>query len=392
MANAPQGRETSGPPPVVVVRWPAVAAASAILDLRRWYRQPLAVVTALVLPALVAVLVTGALGGEPQLATTWAVVDDDHGPVARAFIDDALKAPALGDRVDVRLVEIGPARRALERGAVSAVIVLPRDLSESVATEGRATIAVIPPHDATLGTDLAALVVDQFAVRAWAASVPAAGGGAGSNEAWPIALTIESASGHRLDAAAHYGPAIGMFFVLLALGFGAQVHVVDRERGIVGRIVSTSAPLSAVLVGRAAAGVAVGGLSLSATAVTMGLVFDRSWGPPAAVVPLVLAVLVCFTGIAALVATVVRTSAQAQVATTAVAFLLALGSGSFAPPGSTGRAPGAGLVPTTRALDAFAELAVDGAGLRAIWADLAILLGLGAVLLIATLGLAERTT
>lgn len=360
-------------------RWAGPLLATLRLDLRRWRRQRLAALTALVAPAAVAVIVTGALGGEPRVDTTWAVVDEDGGPAASAFFDRALTHPAVAEVATARRLDRDAAVRALDGNDVSAAIVLPSGLSEALAAGDAPAIEVMAPRTDSVGTDIARLVVDQFRVRAWAEST-AVGAGAEppDDETWPLTVAVRSATGRDLDAAAHYGPAIGMFFVLLALGFAIHNHVADRESDVLDRLTTAGVPAWTVVAGRVLAAVTVGGLSLAVTAATMGVVFGRSWGPPIPVVVLVLAVLVCYAGMAAVLAAVLRTSAQAQVATAAVGFVLALGSGSLGPPG-TERPPVAVLVPTTYALDAFAELGVAGAGIGAVagYVVLLALVGLG---------------
>ena len=73
--------------------WLGTAAAVARVDVRRWSRQRMAVLAALVLPLVTAALVSAALGGELGVTSTVAVADLDGGPAGRAF-----RTEALGDR------------------------------------------------------------------------------------------------------------------------------------------------------------------------------------------------------------------------------------------------------------------------------------------------------
>lgn len=374
-----------------IARWARPILAVVLLDLRRWRRQPLAALTAVVLPAAVAVIVTAALGGEQRISTSWAVVDEDEGRGADVFFEQALEHPAIADIVTVERLGLAEAERALERSEVSAVVVLPPDLTSSLAAGEAPTIRVVAPRTDEIGTDLARLVVDQFSVRSWAGSaVMTSGGEPVPDEAWPVAVQVTSATGRQLDAATHYGPAIGMFFVLMALAFAVQNHVVDREREIDARLSTTGVPASSVIVGRVVAAMGIGGLSLSVTGTIMSLVFGRSWGAPVPVAVLVLAVLVAYAGMAAVLATVLRTSAQAQIATVGLGFVLALASGSLGPPGTIDRPRFALLVPTTHALDAFAELSVLGAGLGEVAVEVALLVVVGLALMAVSAQLAVR--
>jgi ABC-2 type transport system permease protein len=370
-----------------VKRWVLVVLWAVQLDFRRWIRQPLAVATAVVLPVVVAGIVTAALGGSFSYSTTWAVVDHDDGPVGDAFVDRALADPALRDVVTVRRTGEDEARRLLADQDVSAVIILPENLTERTGPDRGPRLEVLRPDDAWLGTELAEVVVDAFAVQAWAEVVRVQRGEADGDPP-RLGVAVESAGGQRLDAAAHFGPAVALFFVLLALGFGAQSTVGDRLNGTFDRLRVARAPTGAVALGQALFGVLVGGLSLAVTGLVLGSVFDRGWGAPGAVGVLVLAVLLCFTGIATAVARCATTQSGAQIATTGIAFVMAIGSGSFAPPGSTARPAFGAFVPVSWALDGFARLATGG-GLASIRAEV-VSLSLAGAVLIALAALAGR--
>lgn len=371
-------------------RWALIALWTVQLELRRWIRQPLAVATAVVMPVAVACIVTAALGGSFSFTTTWAVVDHDHGPVGDAFIDRALADPSLREVVTVRRASEDEARRLLDDQDVSAVIILPQDLTERVGPTRGPRLQVLRPEDAWLGTELAEVVVDAFAAQAWAEVVRTGRGETVQEEPPRLGVSVEAAGGERLDAATHFGPAIALFFVLLALGFGAQSEVGDRLNGTFDRLRAARAPAGAVSVGRGLFGMLVGGVSLTVTGLVLGVVFDRGWGRPGPVVVLVLAVLLCFTGLATVVARFTTTTSGVQIATTGIAFVMAIGSGSFAPPGSTSR-PGFGdLVPVSWALDGFARLAA-GDGLASI-RDEIVYLSVAGVVLIGVVAFTGRWT
>ena len=379
-------------PPVGRLPWPRTLVAATALELRRWSRQKRAMLTMLVLPAAVSVLVVAALGKQPSIDTTWAIVDQDDGPAATSFDDEVLQDPTIAPMVETRWVDLGTARRLVDNGEVGAAIVLPRGVTEDLVAGRQPPIEVLRSSQEPISSDLAALVVEIFTVRAWATSISGPLGGPPASGSPPIEVAVASATGGDLDAPTHYGPAIGMFFVLLGLGFAAHAQVADRQRGIEDRIATAPVPTWAVQLGRAAAGSVIGGLGFAVVAATIAVLFDRTWGPLLPVVALTAAVLVAYTGLAALVASVVRTAGQAQITTTALAFGLAFASGSFSPAGSTSRPPLAALAPSTRALDAFSELAVDGAGVGAIGGALLFLVALGVLAVIASRMVPARST
>lgn len=351
----------------------AIGALTVTTDLRLWLRQPLAIALALIAPALVAVVVSNALGSLADPDVQWLIVDGDRSAAATAFREVALDSERLRDLVSSEDVELDEARRRVDRGDVDAAIVLPDGMTQAVA-EGRIPdIEVLTPEAHSLGADLAVLVADEFALRSWAL------GPGDASADWPIEVHVRSASGRSIDAAEHYGPAIGLFFVMLALGFAAQAQVRSRVSGIADRLRSTPASTGSVVIGHAVSGVVLGGATLVTTLAVMSMVYDASLGPLPLQAAVIAAVLLAYAGVGALLAAASRTPDQALMFAIAVPFLFILMSGGFAPPGSTSRPRFAELVPPTHALDAFAEIGVNGAGLGSIAGSLLALVAIGFV-------------
>lgn len=372
--------------------WPVAATATTWVELRRWVRQPSAVVAALVAPMAVASLVSLALGGEASIDGTVAVVDLDRGPAATAFVEDALGEARVAEMLAVRDVDTrAEAARLVEDESVAAAVVLPAGMTEGLAT-GAARPEVLRPVEPSIAAELVDLVVDVFETRARTTGAALEATGRPLPTSPGLVVAPVAPGGQALDAATHFGPAIGLFFVMLALGFAVDGHVADRRRGLVDRVAATPASATAVAAGRSLAALAIGCVSLVVTAATMQLAFGRSWGPAASVVAIAVAVAVAFAGLAALVAGLVRTPGQAQGLTVALAFGMALASGSFTPPGTaTGRPPFAELLPTTMALDGFALTTTEGAGLGALAPTLGGLVAVGLAGFLATAALASRS-
>lgn len=392
----PPARATAPGPLLGGVRmWVVVAVASAGNQLRRWGRQPLLLATAFVLPVVVATLVSLALGGTPSIDATLAVVDLDRGPAGAAFRRDALGDPRVAEVFDVREVAgRDEAQRLVDGGEADAAVILPVGLTEALtstaAHHAGTRPEVIRSDEASIGADLAAMVVDLYVVRAEATGAAAA---VGQPLAPDPALSVEPTApgGRALDAATHYGPAIGLFFVMVAVGAAVEAQVDDRTRGIAARLATTRAHPAAAAFGRAMAALAFGGASLTVTAVTMQAVFGRSWGPGASVAALVVAVSLAYAGIATLLGRLVRTAAQAQGLSLAVAFVMAVASGSFAPPGAAvSRHRLADLLPATWALDGFALTATERVAPLELWPTLLYLVLSGAAF-VAAAGVVRRS-
>lgn len=392
--------------------WPAAFGATVAAELRRWARQRVAVASAFLLPIGMASLLAVALDGlGSDFRATFAVVDEDGGPVATAFLDEALGGRSVRDVVSAEpAASQAEARRLVAEGEADAAIVLPPDLSESLvsgvdlgddelATAGAvrarpgavagsaggldtqqrgattanpAGIEVLHSDEQPIAGDLADLLVDQFETRARASVLAVARTGSLPTEPPALEVAVTAPDGTALDGATTYGPPVGVFFVLATLGFTAHRLVADRQRGVVERLAAAPVSVSAVTAGRAVAAVVVGGLSLGTLALTLQLVFGRSWGPALLVAIVALAIVVAMAAVAALAASLSRTPGQAHALSIGLAFVFLLASGSFGP---ATRPRFAELVPTTHAIDAFALLATEDAGMGTVAPQVAALVG-----------------
>lgn len=362
-------------------RWGSALVATAANELRRFGRDRVAVLGALVVPLAVAATISTALGSDlSEYSTSVAVVDLDGGPAAEAFVAEALGDEVIADVIDRREVSTAAEAELLtSRGDVDAAIVIHDGFSAAVAA-GRPAKTEILRGDDPISGDLLALVVEGFETRAVAAVVAAEHDA--STGIWPLETELRLLGGDGITAASHYGPALGVFFVLMTLGFAASRSVADRESGIIDRLRTTSVAPSAVLLGRAAAGMAVSAVSLTVLAASMQLLFDAPWGPTLGVVVTSAVTLVTMAALATFVATVCRTQAQARAMTVSVGFVLLLTSGAISPPGTAARPAVAEWVPITHALDAYTALAT-GADASAVVPSLAVLGAFGLVFLAA---------
>ncbi|NUT96152.1 MAG: ABC transporter permease, partial [Saccharothrix sp.] len=134
-------------------------------DLRQRARDRSLFLYALLLPLGLTVLMNLLLGdvSRPQ-PFEYAVVDDDHGPVAAAFVDGVL--PSAGDVVDARVVGTGEeARRLVADGTVAAAFLLPAGFSDAVVSGRAGTVEVVGNPDAPLGTQVARSLATSFTDR-----------------------------------------------------------------------------------------------------------------------------------------------------------------------------------------------------------------------------------
>ena len=114
----------------------------AAKDLRQRFRDRSGLVIAFVAPFLLAAIIGLAFGGGDgfSFSATYAVVDDDHGPLAARFVDGVLAGPGLAEVVTLRRVGAAEARDLVDRGEADAAFLLPAGLSASVQQGRPATV------------------------------------------------------------------------------------------------------------------------------------------------------------------------------------------------------------------------------------------------------------
>lgn len=177
-------------------------------------------------PVAVATLISFAFSGAESFHTDVAVVDEDHGVLAAAFTG-FLASPELG----VALVIPAGFSDAAHGGTVRPITVL-TTVDSPLAGEVARSIA---------GSFVAQLNADRLAVAtAVAAGAPPADLAAQAASLRLPEQVVRQASGARLKSVSYYGPAMGIFFMFFAIGFGARSYFLERRGGVHGSNSSTT--------------------------------------------------------------------------------------------------------------------------------------------------------
>lgn len=383
----------------------APAATIAALQLRRRLRDRSAILQGIVAPVLLAVIIAAAFGGGASVDATIGVVDRDGGAVGAALLDadPAVRADPEGgassEGPTIELVELpdaAGAQRAVASGEVDAVIVVPAGFAASLGDEPLPIEVLTDAGDEVPG-EVAAAVAERLAAQVDAtramvgaavaadpdlAADPGPDALAEAAAAVPPPVTLgSSAFGDGFDPIAYFAPSMAILFGFLTLGSGARTLLVDRRTGTLARV--RAAPVSdrAVLAGVTTSVVAVGLLSFLVIWLVTSVAFGASWGDPLAVAAVIVATVLAIAGISTLVTGLARTEAQADGASSVLAFGFALLGGGFLTPGDL---PGALerialLTPNRWALDAFAELAAGADGVASVLVPLLVLTTIGVV-------------
>ena len=351
--------------------------AIALKDLRQRLRDRSAIVLGFIAPVAVAALISVAFGSAGTFHANVAVVDLDGGPVATGFTT-FVKGPDLAGLLTVRPVTgEADARAKVSSGNLSAAFVIPRGFSEAVTSGASRPITVLASVDSSIAEQVARSLAESFsaqigavqlsvesAVHAGAPPASAAQLAAEASAVQAPEQTVTRPAGTRtLTGTSYYAPAMGIFFMFFAIGFGARGFFLERTGGTLERL--TAAPIGpgTILAGKSLATFVYGVASLGTVAVVTSLAFDAHWGPPLIVLALIVALALTMVALTALVITVARTERQADGFASMLTFGLVLLGGNFV---FIGGAPPlvrtlALLTPNGWALRAFTDLA-GGAG------------------------------
>ncbi|MFI7115359.1 ABC transporter permease [Amycolatopsis sp. NPDC049868] len=357
----------------------------AAKDLRQRLRDRSAWVLGFLAPVAVAMLVSFAFQGVESFHTKVAVVDEDRGPLATAFTG-FLSNPDLGSVLTVEPVKgSADARTRLDDGELGAVFVLPAGFSDAAHGGTPGPVTVLSSVDSPLAGAVARSIAESFVAQlnadrlsiatALAAGAPPGDPAEAAALRLPEQVVPRPAGTKQISGVGYYGPAMGIFFMFFAIGFGAKGYFEERQNGTLDRIAVAPVGPAAILTGKALATFVYGVASLSSVALVTGLVFGADWGPPLAVAAVIVALALTLVCLTAFVIAVAGNDRQADGIASIVVFGLVLLGGNFF---LVGGAPEymrrlALLTPNGWALRAFTDLA-GGAGWSAVVLPLAAIL------------------
>jgi ABC-2 type transport system permease protein len=368
----------------------------AAKDLRQRLRDRSGLVIAFVAPFLLASIIGLAFGGDDGFRATYAVADDDRGPLAARFVDGVLAGPGLAEAVTLRRVGRSEARLLVDRGEADAAFLLPAGFSAAVRRGGPATITVLEAGESPVAGQVARSLADAYAAQLDATqlsvrtAVETSGRPPGEAQAsrlgeqaaalrLPVQLTEGRVGVREIEPANYFGPSMAIFFLFFTVSFGARSLLTERRQGTLGRLLASAASPGAVIAGKALAAFALGTSSVLVMWLATSLVFGADWGDPLAVVVLTVTSVLAAIGITAMVVTLARTAEQADGLSALVVFTLALLGGNFVYlpqlPDLLQRL--SLLTPNGWALRGYVDLVADGGGLGTVAAPAAVTAAFG---------------
>ena len=400
-ASPPARPQRAGSPTLII----------AGVDLRRRLRNRSALIMGFIGPLALAAVFGLLIGATTSVSFTIGLVDADGSEISRSLIsaltdppDEAGGGEGGGEEGGaVRFTVIPDAAAAdtqVSDEDVDAAIVLPAGFGAAVTAGESTAIDVLRHPDNGVAAQVAESVADTLAASfnqvGLTLAAVAEQTGRPPTEA-QIAAAREAEAVLRIgdtpidatgvDHMAYYGAAMSILFLFFSVGFVARSLVVDRDSGVLDRIVAAPVRPAQVIAGRALSTAILGVAGFGTVWAVTTLAFGADWGAPAGVLPLIVATVLAVAGVTILVASFGRTERQVDAYTSLVAFVLALAGGNFMGPGPVPDAMRvlALFTPNGWALRTFSDLSAGVADARSVGLALVILLVIG--LLTAAIGL-----
>ncbi len=300
--------------------------------------------------AIVFSLVLGDVAGGDSLDVSYAVVDEDGGPIAVGFVDGLQQLDEDGVFSIKTLGSTAEAETAVTDGDYDAAIVIPAGFSEVVAAGGSAAIDVIGYVDSPIGSQVATAVAEGFAGEVNGISVavtthflsrqsvPEASEAeavvaAASEVPTPLALDTSGRASKELSPGTFYAAAMAVFFLFFTVQFGVIGLIEEKEGGTMVRLLAAPMRTSSILLGKVITAFLLGVMSMVVLVVVTTLLpfMDAQWGNSIGVAVLIVAGTLSAMGVMMLVAAFARTAETAGSIQAIIAFVLGMLGGAFFP-------------------------------------------------------------
>lgn len=289
-----------------------------------------------------------------DFSATYAIVDEDGGPVASQFVavvnqfaaaTGSEVLPVAGRPEAIDLVDVEPF--SSEEGA-DAAFVIPAGFSQAVQSEEPAELEVITGQGG-VGSGVAVSFAEQFAseltyARIAVSSFEGLGGSGDRFEAGlralavppPVSLEELETESKLLTGKTFYAAGLAIFFLFFTVQIGVNSLLDERHAGTLSRLLAAPMRRSSIIVGKGIMAFLLGLVSMVVLVIATTLLFGSEWGNPFGVLLLVVAAIISALGIMAVVAGFAKTPEQAGNYSSMVAVVLGFLGGTFFPVGQAG--------------------------------------------------------
>ncbi|MFJ5956437.1 ABC transporter permease [Paenarthrobacter sp. NPDC092416] len=376
-------------------------------DYRQRLRDKSVLIFSLIVPlALMGVLslAFGRLGTDSvdlQPVTVIAGVEDS-GALGGVLLDTLGAMEAM--KVTIREVPSGAVSSETRNSGAALGIVIPNGFSSALASGQPSNLQLVEGNGTALETSVLISVVtgilDQFAAAAATATAAQIAGlsperaadlGRTAVSGKPTFVVTEGvAPAEQLSLRASLVAGQTGLFLLFTVGFGVLGLLAEKEQGTLGRIRSMAVPTWNIVAAKAIVGFSLGVVASAVLLVSGTLLFGVDFGSPVVVGSLVLGVAAAATSLTFIVARLVRTAEQANVAQSIVAMVLGIAGGAFFPIQASGFMA---VVMDLNPVAAFIRglgISAGGGGVADVAAPLAIMVGFASVCVLVSRFLPDR--
>ena len=327
---------------------------------------------------------------------------EDSGQLGGALLEAVDSLPVMD--VTVRKVLAGDVSRETKDTGADLGIILPADFTTAVTSGQPLSVQLVEGDAAGVETNVLISVVDGLLEQFSAGTVTAEAGGiaglphqvlgglAQQAAAGTPVLTLSEgqASAEQLSLKGTLVAGQTGLFLLFTVGFGVLGLLAEREEGTLSRLQSTPVAPGTIITAKALVGFILGVVATTILLTAGSVLFGVSFGSPAVVALLVLAVAAAATSLTFIVARLVRCAEQANIAQSIVAMVLGIAGGAFFPIEASGfLATLADLNPIAAFIRGLG-ITAGGGGVAEIAIPLAVMLGFAAVATLASRVLPDR--
>ncbi len=327
---------------------------------------------------------------------------EDSGQLGAALLEAVDELPVMD--VTVRKVPAGDVSRETKDTGADLGIILPADFTTAVTSGQPLSVQLVEGDAAGVETNVLISVVDGLLEQFSAGTVTAEagdiaglphqvlGGLAQQAAAGTAVLTLSEgqASAEQLSLKGTLVAGQTGLFLLFTVGFGVLGLLAEREEGTLSRLQSTPVAPGTIITAKALVGFILGVVATTILLTAGSVLFGVSFGSPAVVALLVLAVAAAATSLTFIVPRLVRSAEQANIAQSIVAMVLGIAGGAFFP------IEASGILATLADLNPIAAfirglgITAGGGGVAEIAIPLAVMLGFAAVATLASRVLPDR--
>lgn len=365
-------------------------------DLRQRVRDKSVFIFSLLVPLSLMGVLNLAFGGLGQQSVdlkpaTVVASSDDAGPLGAAMLD-ALGSLEVMD-VTVRRVPTAEVRQETRNSGADLGLVIPAGFTAAVTSGQGVSVQVVEGGRQGIETNVLVSVVDGLLGQFGAGAVTAmAGESAGLPPQVIAALGRQTAAGAPTvtmaegQAAAEQLSLKGSLvagqsglFLLFTVGFGVLGLLAEREQGTLARLKSSPVGPGSIITAKALVGFILGIVATTVLLTVGSLLFGVSFGSPLVVGLLVTSVAAAATSLTFIVARLVRSAEQANVAQSIVAMVLGIAGGAFFPIQASGFVAALMDFNPVGAFIRGLGISAGGGGPADVAAPLAVMLGFAAV-------------